>query len=351
MTVSASADNRVVHEVWAKNFAEEFAALETAALKESHEDDGYTLALDMEFPGFVCEEPRTGAEEVRYQAVRMNVDRLRPIQLGVAVADPSGSVCGVWSFNLKFDVERDEHTKKSVAFLRAAGIDFPRHAAEGIEASTLGRRLAESVLVGQHSHSPCWVTFSGSYDFGYLLKLMTFNHPLPRDVDTFNLALSAFCPWRHDLRGELPHGSLDALARRHGVLRRGAAHTAGSDALLTLELCLRVVGKPSGADSRWAPSQTDANWDLHQNKWYSQGWDLGWDSRWAASAWSFPFPGLPSPSPLPPPWWLASALWSTYHHPSLAHGGLSHHHAAAAITHPSTRLGPWGTPDMQRVTV
>lgn len=338
------ASQKEVHEVWAWNFEKEFDALVAAT---AHEAGGATLALDMEFPGFVCEEPRTGAQEVRYQAVRENVDRLRPIQLGAAVAGRDGAVRGVWSFNLRFDLAVDEHTEKSVAFLRAAGIDFPRHAMEGIEAATLARRLSGSLLVGHHSQAPCWVTFSGSYDFGYLLKLLTFNHPLPRDAAAFDFALSAFCPRRHELRDELPHGSLDVLARKYGILRRGAAHTAGSDALLTLDLFMRVVGPKPPVDARWGLSPAELSWAHHHNPWYNQGWDpLSWEARWAASAWSLSFPQAASPTP--PPWWLASALWGAYHPPSRS--SLSTMYTAASAQPQAPGLAPWGFPDVQKVS-
>jgi len=208
-----------------------------------------------------------------------------------------------------------------VAFLRAAGIDFPRHAKEGIEAATLGRRLAGSVLVGQHGRVPWWVTFSGNYDLGYLLKLLTSNRPLPRDFGTFDVALSTFCPRRHELRDDLPYGSLDTLAQRHGVKRHGAAHTAGSDALLTLELFLQVsdkqaarasnLGSREADDGRWntawhvegtnggkvqncvyrqqvydaSGGGASSCWDQHQQQqqWYSGDcWDTG---SWEANKW------------------------------------------------------------------
>jgi len=293
------APHRDVHiiQVWAKNFDMEFGALLAAAAGEA---GGAIVALDMEFPGFLRQEPRSGARAVRYQVLRENVERLRPIQLGAAVASADGMLRGAWCFNLRFDVDVDLHTAESVAFLRAAGIDFPRHAKEGIEAATLGRRLAGSVLVGQHGRVPWWVTFSGNYDLGYLLKLLTSNRPLPRDFGTFDVALSTFCPRRHELRDELPYGSLDSLAQRHGVKRHGAAHTAGSDALLTLELFLRVSGKQAARashlgsreaeDARWGTSwHLDGTnggaincWDPHQ-QWYSGDcWDTG---SWEASKW------------------------------------------------------------------
>ncbi|CAL1142909.1 unnamed protein product [Cladocopium goreaui] len=43
------------------------------------------------------------------------------------------------------------------------------------------------------------------------------------------------------LRDELPRGSLDSLLREFGVERHGTPHTAGSDALATLELYFQVT--------------------------------------------------------------------------------------------------------------
>jgi len=277
-----------VQEVWSWNLDEAFEALQAAAGGES---TGAILSLDMEFPGFLRQEPRSGARSVRYQALRENVDRLHPIQLGAAVAGPDGILRGVWSFNLKFNVDVDLHTEKAVAFLRAAGINFPRHAAEGIDATVLGQRLAGSRLVGQHSYTPWWVTFSGSYDLGYLLKLLTSYRPLPRDAETFDTALSTFCPRRHELRDQLPHGSLELLARKHGLKRHGSAHTAGSDAWLTLELYFRLQGsKGKLRHKKWGTWEGEHAWSP-QDEWY-QAWDNSWDSvRWE-NTWAFPFPGV-----------------------------------------------------------
>lgn len=294
-----------VHDVWAWNLDAEFAALLMAAsvVPRSTRVEGsgsVILAFDVEFPGFLHQEPRMGARTVRYQVLRENVDRLRPIQLGVAVAGQDGVLRGVWSFNLRFDVNVDLHSAKSVAFLRAAGIDFPRHAVEGIDAAALGQRLAASALVGWHARAPWWVTFSGFYDFGYLLRMLT-RDKLPQNFGGFDITLSFFCPRRHELRDELPHGSLDSVARKHGLQRRGLAHTAGSDALLTLELFLTVAGVKCdvhGSTSPWWASASNCgmeeNWDV-QNMWY-QGhptWAQSWEGqRWEANSWEFHAPIL-----------------------------------------------------------
>lgn len=275
---SVYSGKKEVTEVWGWNLEEEFKAMVCAA---GSDQGAAILALDMEFSGFLHHEPRTGARAVRYQALRENVDQLHPIQMGAAVAGADGSLRGVWSFNLRFDADVDLHTKSSLAFLQAAGLDFPRHASEGIDAAELGRKLSGSGLVGTHSNAPWWITFSGSYDFGYLLKMLTSGRPLPQNCGAFDAELSNFCPRRHELRNELPHGSLDNLARSHGVQRFGAPHTAGSDALLTLELFLRVVGaKLREQRDRWNPwAQFDMTAWNPNNAW-GPAWGGRWDNPW-----------------------------------------------------------------------
>jgi len=230
--------SRELHEVWEANFDKEFASLLGAVFRAGGPEA--TLALDMEFPGFPCADPQNSGHAEHHQALCRNIDQLWPIQLGVAVVGSDGVHRGVWTFNLHFDAGVDAHTEESLAFLRRAGVDFPRHKTEGIDALELGRRLASSSLVG--GRAPCWLTFCGSYDWGYLLKLLTLGRPLPGDPSTFENVLSVYCPRRRELRDFLPKGSLEMLGRRHGVKRWGVAHTAGSDALLTLELFMLLGG-------------------------------------------------------------------------------------------------------------
>jgi len=310
--------DKEVHEVWEWNLEQEFTNLLAAAAGDA--SGGAILALDVEFPGFIRQEPRAGARSARYQALRENVDRLRPIQIGAAVAGADGSLRGVWSFNLQFDVDVDLHTKKSVEFLRAAGLDFPRHKKEGIDTATLGSMLANSMLVGQHGRAPWWVTFSGAYDLGYLLKLLTSGRPLPRDFSAFDVALGAFCPRHHELRDELPHGSLDSLARKLGVQRHGSAHTAGSDALLTLDLFMRVVGVKGTSANMLQKSMWGENWA--STSWYHQGWDATtpWDARWGNAHWNFLPPFSPHFGSLPPQLWPPGPLVAP-HIPAL-NGGM-----------------------------
>lgn len=240
--------------------------------------------------------------EDRYRALRENVNLLCPIQLGVALAGTDGVLCGVWSFNLRFDASVDLHTEASVAFLRSAGLHLSRHASEGINGVLLGRRLAASSLFSRSraDFPPLWVTFSGTYDLGFLFKLVTAGRPLPLTSDAFSEALVHLCPRRHDLRDSLPRGSLDSLASIHQVQRHGRAHTAGSDALLTLELYLHVVrvNRDIGDSGLWHWSGWDGNWGPALASPIHDDW------RWVvgtAGCWGPPslWPGsYSSPSPL-----------------------------------------------------
>lgn len=226
---------RQVQEVWAWNFHSEFLALH-AALQAA--GPGATAALDTEFPGALDEDAwRADSRNVRYKAMKTSVDLLSPIQVGLALASADGRLLGAWTFNLRYDLRQELHTDSAVHFLSAAGVDFPRHAAQGIDRRAFGSMLTRSPLVG--AASPTWLTFSGLHDLGYLLKLLS-TDPLPDDVSVFDEALAKFCPRNLELRDWLPHGSLEQLAKSHVISREGRAHTAGSDALVTLKLFLRV---------------------------------------------------------------------------------------------------------------
>lgn len=254
--------SRDIHEVWEYNIDVEFNALLNAVSRAGGPEA--VLGLDTEFPGFPFKGPPSSSHTVHYQALRHNIDKLWPIQLGVAVIGANGVHHGVWSFNLRFDAMVDAHTEESVAFLREAGIDFPRHRIEGVCPLSFGRRLANSMLVGPHGCAPIWVTFAGFYDWGYLLKLVTLGRALPGTPSAFDKVLSVYCPNRRELRDLLPSGSLETLGKRHGVQRWGRAHTAGSDALLTLELFLLLGG------DKMVPEGTKLLGEMQEEQWINQ---------------------------------------------------------------------------------
>eukprot|EP00929_Paragymnodinium_shiwhaense_P091530 TRINITY_DN5144_c0_g1_i1.p1 TRINITY_DN5144_c0_g1~~TRINITY_DN5144_c0_g1_i1.p1 ORF type:complete len:412 (-),score=49.66 TRINITY_DN5144_c0_g1_i1:73-1308(-) len=235
-----------IYEVWAWNFEAELSQFLNAVSRPD-----VVLGLDTEFPGFLVQEFHLTRRDRRYVALKDNVDKLRPIQIGIAVSQ--GEECkpiGTWCFNLQFDLEKEAHTQESVSFLRRAGVDFSRHASQGIDQEVFGRKLATSSLFSLTGTRPQWVTFHGDYDYGYLMKLLT-RWPLPQDAEAFDQLLDAYCPQRRDLRYMLPRGSLDHHLRSHEVKRHGVPHTAGSDAQATLELfgTMQAGNKSTSSDT------------------------------------------------------------------------------------------------------
>eukprot|EP00435_Cladocopium_sp_Y103_P026374 s280_g6.t1 len=168
-----------------------------------------------------------------------SVELLPLIQIGLAVASSDGQCLGVWNFNLNYNLATDFHTDAAVNFLRACGVDFDRHASEGIDASSLGAMLKSSGL-----SSCAWVTFAGMADLLYLMQLMHQElRELPETFGEFRALMEGTCATQLELRDRMPFGSLSSLAQSHGVIRYGQAHTAGSDALVTLELFFRSSSK------------------------------------------------------------------------------------------------------------
>lgn len=220
--------HKMLREVWTGNLQHEFSlfsqCLRSAAV----------VAIDTEFPGVIQENAWKESEETHYRAMKESVEFLPLIQIGLAVASSDGQCLGVWNFNLNYNLATDFHTDAAVNFLRACGVDFDRHASEGIDAISLGAMLKSSGL-----SSCAWVTFAGMTDLLYLMQLVHPEHELPQTLGGFQSLLEETCATRQELRDRMPFGSLSTLARSHGVIRHGQAHTAGSDALVTLELFFR----------------------------------------------------------------------------------------------------------------
>lgn len=98
-------------------------------------------------------------------------------------------------------------------------------------------------------------------------------------MERFETALAILCPVRQELRDRMKGcGSLDSFAKRHGVQRHGKAHTAGSDALVTLELYLSLKAAPCLMQTEWKAVNpciqeewdTQDNWSVEQDSWYEQ---------------------------------------------------------------------------------
>jgi len=239
--------DHTIRDVWAKNLREEFRTINRLAKHYPY------VSLDTEFPGvpYRLSGPMGGTyfdtKEYNYQTVRRNVDSLKVIQIGLTLMDASGRTptgVNTWQFNFRFDMNRDKLAKDSIDLLVNSGLNFNRMATtDGIDASDFAELLTTSGLV--LSDNTRWISFDGSYDFGYILKILT-NESLPSTLQEFTDLLSIYFPVVYDIKLVLTSikgyaGSLEDESLQLDVKRYGAPHQAGSDSLLTGNTFFRLL--------------------------------------------------------------------------------------------------------------
>eukprot|EP00494_Astrolonche_serrata_P027689 UN27953 len=166
-----------------------------------------------------------------------NVDICKVIQVGITLMNEKGvprpGVC-TWSFNFKFDLQKDINAPDSVDLLKKAGLNFEQHKRKGIAPAAFGDLLITSGLV--LSKKVKWICFHGAYDFAYILKILTGQPKLPPNEKLFFDILSIYFPNIIDIKFLMTQhkdlkkgGSLQKLAVEELRLRRiGNEHTAGS---------------------------------------------------------------------------------------------------------------------------
>ena len=203
------------------------------------------VAMDTEFPGIVYQ-LKDWVKDFYYKTIKMNVDNLKVIQVGITLCDEKGRYppgnC-TWQYNLKFDWTKDKYSNESIALLNSSGIDFSILYEKGVSFDIFAEYLMTSGLVlNDDIH---WISFHGSYDFAYLLKSLTANSPLPDTenyfLDNLELYFRNFYDIRHLLRNQDNFkGSLSKIAQDLEVVRVGTTHQAGSDSIVTAEVFFRL---------------------------------------------------------------------------------------------------------------
>jgi len=196
MSILPKGDSIQIREVWSDNLEEEFALIRGIV-------DAYNyIAMDTEFPGVVLRPVGTfkNINDYNYQTLKDNVDMLKLIQLGLTFSDGHGNLptCGtdkfcVWQFNFReFNVSED-----SIELLRQCGIDFKKNNEEGIDVNRFGELLMSSGIVLNDGVQ--WVTFHSGYDFGYLLKLLTWRSLPDTQAGFFDL-INMYFPTVYDIK-------------------------------------------------------------------------------------------------------------------------------------------------------
>lgn len=256
---ASSSVNRpvVIRSVWAENLASEFKMIGDIV-------DRYPfITIDTEFPGVIYKDQVWGSK-ARYATLKSNVDKLNLIQVGVTLSDANGNLptleaffektgptiqeSYVWEFNFReFNPDDDPHSETSINMLRGQGFDFKKNNQLGVDVKNFGELLSSSGLVMNDSVS--WITFHGSSDIAYLLKLLS-GKKLPDSLEEFLDRVRLFFgnnvyDVKHMVKfgrfGSICVGGLNKVAAALNVNRvAGIAHNAGSDSLLTWHVFLEI---------------------------------------------------------------------------------------------------------------
>jgi CCR4-NOT transcription complex subunit 7/8 len=139
-----------LREVWSHNLEEEFdvirrlieyypfVAMDTVSpLPPSSPPPSSIARPFQEYPGIV-EVPKgrfKSKQDFNYQNMRVNVNQLKLIQVGMTFVNERGELPpgnAVWQFNFHFNSRMDAMARDSGELLREAGIDFYRHQVGGL---------------------------------------------------------------------------------------------------------------------------------------------------------------------------------------------------------------------------
>ncbi|MCQ2821412.1 MAG: hypothetical protein MJ252_29480 [archaeon] len=226
-------------EVYEDNFVEEIKRIGT------YLDDYNYIGMDTEFPGTVYGLD-SFTKDFYYKELKLNVDSLKLIQLGITLCNEKGEYppdVSTWQFNLKFDYKKDHYETSSFNMLCECGIDFHKLKRKGIDHKTFAEYLTISGLVlNPEVH---WISFHGSYDFAYMFRLLI-NDALPEDQNEFTKNLVEYFPNHYDIRiltqgKDNLKGGLNKIAQTLDIYRIGQVHQAGSDSVVTADVFFKLL--------------------------------------------------------------------------------------------------------------
>ncbi|KAL4183352.1 hypothetical protein AMTRI_Chr11g97790 [Amborella trichopoda] len=179
----------IIIDVWADNVHEEFSRIRDVVHRYPY------IALDIEFPDFVHPCNCRADARIYYGHIKAN----------------------------------------AMNILRNSGIDFEKNPTKGVTSQTLADSLASARLVSNPAVH--WVTFHGTYDMAYLVKLLNGCTLLPDALSTFHSMVNRIFPNFYDAKHMVHHhyvwtGGLSKLARDMGVQSSALnMHQAGADSV------------------------------------------------------------------------------------------------------------------------
>jgi CCR4-NOT transcription complex subunit 7/8 len=237
-----SEKSAVIKEVYAENLEEEIKVIKSVINEYNY------IGMDTEFPGTVYSLNNL-TNDFYYKTMEKNVNSLKLIQLGITLTNKNGEYpknipYHTWQFNFKYDEKKDLYSEDSLNLLKSTGIDFENLKTNGIDQTKFGEILKDSWLV--LNPNIIWVSFHGSYDFAYLLKLLI-NENLPTTESEYIQLLGCYFPNFYDIKSLIKdndtyfHGGLNKLIYALDIKRKGIKHQAGSDSLATIEAYHKLI--------------------------------------------------------------------------------------------------------------
>jgi CCR4-NOT transcription complex subunit 7/8 len=237
-----------------------------------------------------------GKSDYHYQCLRVNVDMLKVIQIGVSLFNEKGETPAerqhnsltdlgpsarrhghsqlplAWQFNFKFALKDDMYNQASIESLQQAGIDFNLLERDGIDPKKFAALFVVSGFVCFENIK--WLSFHGGYDFGYLTKLLS-DMKLANDESEFDKVMKKWFPQTYDVKHLMKYAvklhnsgmltptdpstteilqkfeqksGLESIADALKIKRLGVAHQAGSDSLLTGKVFFQLREKIYNGD-------------------------------------------------------------------------------------------------------
>ncbi|OAY84007.1 putative CCR4-associated factor 11 [Ananas comosus] len=262
-----------VRSVWAGNIDYEFSLIRSLVKQYPF------VAIDTEFPGVVFKSktnPWCLSSEKRYALLKMNVDNLCLIQVGLTLSDADGRLPDlgtngaahfIWEFNFRnFDLRCHAHNADSIKMLQDQGVNFAALRIHGVDFRHFRRLILSSGLL--YNPNVTWITFHGSSDFAYVMKTLT-GIDLPMQMKDFLLVLKHFFgPRAYDMKHMIKfcdglYGGLESVATQLRVERMvGRRHQAGSDSLLMLQIFMRMKQVCFAADDTRMEKHMGVIYDL-----------------------------------------------------------------------------------------
>ncbi|KAL7671943.1 hypothetical protein ACOME3_006845 [Neoechinorhynchus agilis] len=233
-------------DVWRNNLYESFIKIRELARTYNF------VAMDTEFPGVVARPLGhfLSMAEYHYQALKVNVDILKVIQLGLSFFDEKGRAdpdYTTFQFHFKFRREADMSAADSMKLLDQAGINFEKQEIDGIEPFEFAELMISSGVVLLENVT--FLSFHSGYDFGYLLKVLT-NRSLPdTEREFFEMLIFKLKTLSELLSYDVKYlmrscknlkGGLEEIAKQLDIPRIGPSHQAGSDSLLTGQVFFKI---------------------------------------------------------------------------------------------------------------